>query len=336
MPDGQEGGAAMGANTGGGAGASPPPSGDPGNTPDVGNATPGGGSDTQSGAGSATNEALEIFERFIPEELKNEEHIANLRRSENPLAELFKMNANAQKAVYGKNYSVPDDKATPEQKQAFYQAMGVPESPEKYELKTPDWKPEEKEAAEFLAGQRTPEFLEGIKKLAHENNIPASALNALLEGHDRLWMAQHGKELEAVIQARKEITEDFQVEFDRMFPGQKGAEATQTVKGLLEKYANVSRPHITDMPGKYLAVMSEVLMGVVNEHLKPDTVRSLASKDTARNDLNTPEGIREEIKRIRLLPEYNDQRSPKYTEVRKQVDGLYMQEIELSKAARRR
>jgi hypothetical protein len=57
-----------------------------------------------------------------------------------PLGEVFKGYGEASKMIGARpqGVKIPDEKSTPEERAAFHKALGVPESPDKYEVKRPE------------------------------------------------------------------------------------------------------------------------------------------------------------------------------------------------------
>lgn len=91
--------------------------------------------------------------------------------------------------------------STPEEIAAYREAHGIPESPDKYEIKLPDG---------MVLGEEDKPMVDEFLKLAHENNIPAPVANALiaqqLAAREQLIEQQEAKDSQDLIDARKTLT----------------------------------------------------------------------------------------------------------------------------------
>lgn len=85
-----------------------------------------------------TEEAAESFmqknwQMALPKEARENPNVSKYKTSD----DLVKGHLSAVERV-GKSIIIPDEKATPEERKAFYQKLGVPEKPEDYQLKAPE------------------------------------------------------------------------------------------------------------------------------------------------------------------------------------------------------
>lgn len=88
------------------------------------------------GQGGQTTQDID-FSTLIPEEFRNDPNIAALPK-ESFIPTLVKNYVNAEKLIGSKRLALPGENATEEELNAFYAALGRPESHEKYDLKYPD------------------------------------------------------------------------------------------------------------------------------------------------------------------------------------------------------
>lgn len=104
---------------------------------------------------------------------------------------------------------IPGEKATPEERADFNKRMGIPESPDAYQVR-PQSMPADMEWDEGVAKQ--------FNTLAHKHGIPPKAMDALMSEYAK-WEGQRGEEQEAakaqqLENARKELASEWGDKFD--------------------------------------------------------------------------------------------------------------------------
>jgi hypothetical protein len=146
MGEGDDGGG--GSNGGGGGG------GDGGGTGDDGSGGSGGGSD-----GGGNPSAWDTFIQTVPEEHRENPSILKFKNSENPVAALANAHASAVQLIGRDKIPVPK---TDEEFRAAFKRLGMPETPDEYELDHGLENPTEREEFELKRGR------EWLRKTAHE------------------------------------------------------------------------------------------------------------------------------------------------------------------------
>lgn len=93
----------------------------------------------------------------------------------------------------GKTVVLPDENATPEQRQAFFSKLGVPENVDGYKLPVPDG--------------GNPEFAKTAAQWFHENGIPAKAAEGIVGKFNEYQQAQLAAQQQALaVKSEQEFT----------------------------------------------------------------------------------------------------------------------------------
>lgn len=262
------------------------------------------------------------FGDFIPAEYKDRGWAKNFEGK--PLDDFFKSYDNAQTTIGKLNneFRVPGENASQEQIQQFRKAMGVPETPDAYVMPEVQWADNEKVSGDFLKQTRTPEFENDLKQLALKAGLTPKQWSELSEGYDRTFAKHHAKQLEERAKAVNQISEDFSVEAELLW-GDKTDQVLDDVKRIVDKYADKSKPHIADMPNKYLLMMSEVIERFRRDVMPEDRFRE-SFPVRANADSSTRDGLRKQAQALMSNPDYlKDPSSPKGKEIQAEIDRLY-------------
>lgn len=146
--------------------------------------TPGSGD--QGAPASAQTSWLDT----LPDDIKKDPSLATFKEP----AALAKSWINAQKMIGANKVVIPDDKASDEERAAFYNKLGRPESPEKYELKPPEG---------YKLDDATSKQM---KETAHKLGLTPSQLNGLVAfDHERIKAASESKDANEMNEIRAEI-----------------------------------------------------------------------------------------------------------------------------------
>jgi hypothetical protein len=107
--------------------------------------------------------------------------------------ELLKGSANAIRKV-GEKVVVPDKDAAPEQMAAYYKAIGVPESADKYAIARPDQLPDGMHYNE--------DFEKAFRQVAFESKMPQSMVEALAGWFNQMQIDEYNGQIKANDEAR--------------------------------------------------------------------------------------------------------------------------------------
>lgn len=251
------------------------PDGDGGGAGDggAGDGGAGGGSGDGSGAGDGGGGAattwLTPFENIQVEHktydpVTKAEKIIKISPKDDPnfnkyktAEEFYKGHRNLVETIGKKGVIVPDEKASPEEVEKYYNAIGRPEKPEGYKIEIPQ--------GLHKSIQITQESIDAYKMLVHKHGIPQK----MADGLNRDWLAVQNKiaienerlELEAVQNA----TEALQKEWGSKFDAKKSAIAKAMLKAGGEEALNdmggvdglANKPSILRALGNLVALISE-------------------------------------------------------------------------------
>jgi hypothetical protein len=139
----------------------------------------------------------------LPEDLRGEKALADFK----DVGSLAKSYVETKRLV-GDAVRIPKADAKPEELAAFHRKLGVPETPDKYEVKLPDlpaghpaWSPEKVASARVMAHQLgwTPAQLQGALEWYAKDSIQSRDVSTSAEGK-----AQQAQQAEAVAALEKE------------------------------------------------------------------------------------------------------------------------------------
>jgi hypothetical protein len=129
----------VGTNSGGASGSGAPSTGGVADSANItantgGQPTNDAGANTNGAQGAAAGAEPKSWLESLPDDIKKDPSLALFKEP----AALAKSWINAQKLIGADKVIIPGEKATDEERAAFYQKLGRPDAPEKYELKTPE------------------------------------------------------------------------------------------------------------------------------------------------------------------------------------------------------
>ena len=150
--------------------------------------------------GDAWKQALES----LPDDLKGSESLANTKS----LEDLTRQLVNAQSLVGKDKIALPGEDASEEEVNAFYHALGKPESPEGYEF------PDQGLAEGF---EPTDEFNEGIRQAANEANLTKDQAAKLYRAVQNQLAQGSQKAMEAKSQMSEQGIEALKGEWGQAF-----------------------------------------------------------------------------------------------------------------------
>lgn len=242
--------------------------------------------------------------------------------TKDPLLSGFKDTASMAKALLetkklvGQKLGIPGADATPEAKNAFFEALGVPKDGEGYGFKKPDNLPEgmpydEKDAAEWA----------GFFK---ENNIPAAAGNAIRDRFMKTVLAQYEGAKGA---ADKSDTQFMELAVKIHGGDQKKTETSlQNARTLMEKHLPPElKGALGELPNAALLAIAATVNAEVKALTGEDRTISRDGGDNAGGQ--SKEQLRAEARRLQALPEYGSPFTTKGKEAHQkvvdEVKGLY-------------
>lgn len=271
-------------------------------------------SGASSGSGAAEGGTFDL-KAVLGEELASDRNISKFLENENPVQAMAKSLLEAQKMAGRVKIGVPGDKATPEERAAFFKELGVPEDEKGYEFTRPEGIPEEAWSEENAAKWA---------KLMRENNVPKSAAQAL-----RTALMQ--ETLEGVQKANDSLN----AALDKDFGEQKQVVAKE----------------IGDLMAKSIpdADVRKNIDAAINDKDRPAFALALGhalqymKKTYGLSDTNAGDGgngagksiddLRADAKKLMASPAYRDGLSKEHDDVVKQVNGLYKTIGDLTAAA---
>ncbi|MBX9937652.1 MAG: hypothetical protein K2Y32_00280 [Candidatus Obscuribacterales bacterium] len=146
----------------------------------------------------------------VPEEYRSKEWLTNFAKTENPLGEILKSYDNQLGLIGRKSegIKVPGEGATADDWAAFHKAIGVPESPDKYEYAPPTVKDELKEY--FKPDDN---LLKHMKEAALKAGVRPEGFKVLAEALDNYYVGELDKALGSTNQMLADLENKFKQKF---------------------------------------------------------------------------------------------------------------------------
>lgn len=240
------------------------------------------------------------FTSLVPDEYKNTEWVQNIGKTEKPVYEMFKKVDNLEKMI-GSRPAIPTPESTPEQKAAFYKAIGVPEKPEDYTYTPPQYEEIDKPVGEILDKIRNSPIFDGVKQVAHEQGIPAPAFQKLVEKYEALQIAHARDQIIANYQAQEDMAAQMQ-RLGEQYYGDKFTSICARGHELLKSTVPPQVMHLLEkVPGEHLAVFAMALDGLDKKYIRSDGRISGDGNYTGGMNI---EQIREEMGKVMGDPRY--------------------------------
>lgn len=234
---------------------------------------------------AASNERRIAFEGFVPEAYKGKEWVQNIAKTESPIEELFKKTENAQSLIGRKELGIPGPDATPEQKQAYRKAIGVPDTAEEYVINPTTWDPEDKDLGQFVDKSRDPKLMAHMAKTCHDLDIPPEKLNKISEAYEKFMVKSNKELLQAAIKAEadaKDQAVDFKDKATKMF-GNRYDSVLNNGRDLLMKHMDKSlKSDLETLDNKSLLILASALDGIHRAYVSEGTIGNAQPTGAAR------------------------------------------------------
>lgn len=288
-----------------------------------------GGTDTGTGgeasasyqmAGNSSEPAVPNFVDVVPGEYRERPWVQNILRSEKPQEEFFKQFENAQKLIGQRAPGIPGENATEEEIRNFHKAIGVPESPDGYDLKDTEWGEDEKHIADIIKETRgSDEFQKEVKAIFHKHGLTPKQAQGLLQDYDKAFAKHNADFFKQASEAKAAADADFDTKAAEIF-GDRMDKVLEDGKALLGATMDERlRSDLASLDNKALMVLASALDGVRTKYIKEDSFGNTGNTGGA----NSMDSIRAEGQRLMALPAYTDPLHKDHETVMRQVKANY-------------
>lgn len=191
----------------------------------------------------------ENWRNSLPENIRGEKSLDSIKH----FSTLAQSYVHAQKSIGSNKVAIPSEHATPEEKSAFYNAIGRPESPEKYDISTPTDIPE----GLVFNDESVNEF----KQFAFEHGLSNEQASKAVEFQGKMLAKQY-QEAQAQAEAEYSDTEaklkaEFGGEYNNVISQANKALSTFGVGKTLEESGLLNNYDVIKMFSKIGASLSE-------------------------------------------------------------------------------
>lgn len=246
-----------------------------------GSTTTGNQTGTQQTGTGATSGSPD-FRSSIPEAYREKPYLRDVKAAD----DVFKMLDSAQSLIGKQGKAVPAADAPPEEWDKFFNSVGRPETPDKYEF-------------ERAAGvEVNPETDKAVKALLHKTGLSANQAKSLVKEYEALTDGQN-----AVAQAA------YDAEFDTfakdIFKGDVDKELRQSQELLAKLVPESAKKYLPELGNKAAIVLAAVMKEVRAKYVGEDATRLSGSGSGAAGG-NDEASLRAEGKAIMANPAYSD------------------------------
>jgi hypothetical protein len=238
------------------------------------------------------------FVEKIPEEYRAKPYMEGI----NSFEDLMKQFDNAQSLIGKRPYELPHENSPQEKWDEFYNKLGRPESPDKYEFKNP-------ELPEGVAVDENVD--QNIKSIFHEAGLTNEQANAV-----------RNKYLESVAKQQQEQEAQLDQEFDKLGDqvfGDRKDEALESAKGMIAEYIPENmKDAFQNLDNKSLMILAGVLDGVKRDYGAEDTMAG-----ESRGPVMSAEDRKRERQALLNHPAMKDEFHPEHDAIKEKWRNMF-------------
>lgn len=244
------------------------------------------------------------FSNMIPEDYKEKPYMKDI----DSMDKLFEQFDNTQKLI-GKR-SIPGADSPQEEWDQFFNKLGRPEDPDKYEFDTVELPDELK---------RTDDQVGLMKKIFHEAGLTPQQANTILKKTDEATIEYYNNNKEAFENQLKQRDQEFEEKATKLF-GERKETALATAETMLKKYVPQGfEAEVQGLDNKTMLVLSAVLNNIHQSGRTEDDLDKGGEAPMAK----TADSMREDAKRLMMSEEWKDEFHPNHDSTKAKVRELY-------------
>lgn len=241
--------------------------------------------------------ALPEFASVVPAEFKEKPYLKDVDSFE----KLFKKLDGAQSLIGRRPAGIPQDTDPQDKWNEFFNLMGRPEQPDKYELGAP---PE--------GYQRDEETLKALRSVFHQTGLNGKQASAIVSSYEKIILDRANKNQQAQ-----------EAEFDKIsketFGDRQDAVIAKSAQMLKDFAPAQFQPHIASLDNKTMIVLASVLDAVHNKYVPEDR----GPTDRAPAAGRSAEEIRAEAQRLMNSDIYKNAFHPEHESTVRRVREMY-------------
>jgi hypothetical protein len=229
----------------------------------------------------------------IPEAYRGKDYLQGAKSME----DVFSMLDNAQTLIGKRPAGIPQENASQEEWDKFYQSMGRPEKPEDYQFATPE------------GVQVNEEFSGAMKKLLHGAGLSQKQAEMIQAGYDAF-----------AAQSATQNDEQFEQLAKDTF-GTDQEKVLATAKGLIAAHMpDTFKEHLETLDNKSLILLSGVLNNIQKKYIREDQLPSGGEPGGSPVD---HEALRKEGRELMASPAFTNKSHPDHNRVAARVKQIY-------------
>lgn len=277
-----------------------------------------------------TNDERTALQNYLPAEYKEAEWTQNILKTEKPIYEMAKKVDNLQKALHSRP-AIPTTESTPEQVQAYYKALGVPETIDGYKYEPMQYEEADKEIGAFLDETREGPMMNGMKNVFKQAGLTPKQAQMVIRGYELNAIQNYRDQLIANSQAN----ESLEVEMTKLgvqeFGTKEAFDAVTERAGKLTKQVMPAKAHamLARASNESLMLLAYQAEGFRNTYLKQDG--RIDNQAVSGGGVRTETDIRAEMRTVMATDDYqmpsrgsaHQQAVAKVTALRNQLATVY-------------
>lgn len=235
---------------------------------------------------------------LVPEQFRDKPYIKNIK----DVNDLFTQFDNAQKVIGSRPGGIPEDGATEEEIEKFYNSL----------------RPKEQAGYDNISFQDGVDdtFKDSVRQMFFDAGLSKKQAEKIMSGFDQLTAP--------MLQQKQEAEKQKDIEFDQLATkvfGTNQETVINTAHKMLQKYAPAElKGHIAGLSNEQLLVLGGTLYNINRQHFQEDAVPD----NTGISDVgNTVEELSNQARQLMSSKEYRDPMHPQHDATRKKVDDAY-------------
>lgn len=275
------------------------------------------------------NDERTALQNYLPAEYKEAEWAQNILKTEKPVYEMAKKVDHLQKALHSRP-AIPTAESTPEQVQAYYKALGVPETVDGYKYEPLQYEEADKEIGAFLDKTREGPMMNGMKQVFKQAGVTPKQAQMIIQGYELNAIQNHRDQLVASMQSNETLEAEMTKLGVQEFGSREAFDQVTERAGKLTKQVMPAKAHslLARASNETLLLLAYQAEGFRNAYLKQD---GRIDKDTmSSTGARSEDEVLREMRVVMATDDYQLAKMPgheaavaRVTSLRNQLGTIY-------------
>lgn len=269
------------------------------------------------------------FEKDVPDDIRQAKWFENIAKHENPKLQMAKEHANLQKLLGQRTTQIPNEQTPPEQRKAFYQQLGVPDTIEGYDIQPTKFAAEDAELGKLIHETRNDAVIQEVLAQAQAEGVPKAAMQKLVQTFENAVLKHQKAELQTQMAARaaqQAASKADNAAYEDLMRREYGDNVTaveSTGKALLNQYISPEkRQKLLALPNESVVILADVLYNIGTKTLSEDKFSHMKNAGAMASNVND---IRRQGEKMMMDPRYTNPNDAEHASYKKMVDEHFAQ-----------